>query len=243
MKILILLLFLCAKSFSQTYDLYVAQKKSSPTLVFVHGGAWISGDKSDYQEMAQKLSQQNFCVAVINYSLAPAFQHPQTISDLDSVLTKLQSKKNKNCNFKKIYLIGHSAGAHLIAYWAHKNDSKNIKGFIGLEGIYDLPALAKKWPSYPDWFIKKEFGDEKLWPEASPALIEIKNKAPWLLVHSEDDELVDSRQTDLFADQLKKQKIKYEVLKVKGASHFVVLKLLTQAKGPLALKLNKLSSQ
>lgn len=111
---------------AQTFKLYESQINSSPLLIFVHGGAWISGQAQEYQNLAE-------------------------------VIEKSQSLKSKYCDVKSVFLMGHSAGAHMIAFWASQNQISFIKGFIGLEGIYDLNNLAQKWPTYPKLFLNSEF--------------------------------------------------------------------------------------
>lgn len=218
---------------AQTYDLVGSKKANSTTLLFVHGGAWISGDSKQYSSMANKLSQSGFCVATLNYSLAPQSKHPKPVQDLNAAIENLITKKSKFCNFKKLFLLGHSAGAHMIAYWATQNSVPEVKGFIGLEGIYDIPNLAKTWPSYENWFLKSEFGIKSDWEMASPARRPLKSKSPWLLVHSEKDELVDTRQTLDFEAHLKEENIKVDFLKLLDLGHFAVVDSLSDTNSVL----------
>lgn len=222
-----------ALSGHQNYDLYESFKKKSPTVLFVHGGAWISGSKDQYKDIGQAFQKQNTCVAILEYSLAPQAQHPKPVRELHDLVKTLIRKKSKNCDFKNIFMMGHSAGAHMIAYWGAKHRTKNIRGFIGLEGIYDLPGLAAKWPEYQDRFLKKAFGDSKNWLKASPAKLIMKNKSPWLIIHSDKDELVDLRQSTHFANELKLQVIKTEFLHLENEKHFDVVDQLKDPNHPL----------
>ncbi|MGZ3691428.1 MAG: alpha/beta hydrolase [Pseudobdellovibrio sp.] len=237
MKFLISLFILFTaslKASAQYYDLYESSVFKAKTVVFVHGGAWISGDKTQYIQLGKAFNRAGLCAAVLNYQLAPAAQHPVPVQDLNEALKKLQEVPSQRCDFKKVYLVGHSAGAHLIAYWAGENTNPIVRGFVGLEGIYDLPLLAKTWPTYQNWFIKSEFGNEKNWKAASPALLSLKNKSPWLLIHSQKDELVDAAQTTEFNKDLEKQKISSQLKVMKDGGHFDIANQLSDNKSFVA---------
>jgi acetyl esterase/lipase len=198
--------------------------KTAPILIFVHGGAWIGGDKSAHAELGHNFAKAGICAMAINYRLAPAHPSPAPVEDLKDFLDALPSAiPSQACDPKRIYLAGHSAGAQIIAAWNAANANPNVKGFIGLEGIYDLPKLAEKWPTYPDWFLKKAFGEAANWPAASPARLTPRGHAPWLLVHSAKDELVDAGQSELFAKHLEGKKIPVDRLILPAGSHEEVI--------------------
>ena len=203
------------------YDLY-RPKAPGPLVIFVHGGAWVSGGRAQYANFGRALAVGGWCVAVIDYRLAPATRHPGPVEDLEAARAKLSAATEPLCDTKRVILMGHSAGAHAIAYWATLHRTP-VRGFIGLEGIYDLPSLAKRFPDYVEWFLTKAFGSADAWTKASPTLRPVINSAPWLLVHSPADELVDPAQTDHFAAHLRG---KPEVVKPAGLTHSGVLEEL-----------------
>lgn len=210
---------------SSQFDFYPAKTKSpAPVVIYVHGGAWGSGSKEQYRFVGENLSKNNICGVIAGYTLTPQAKHPQPVNELNQVLTEVQKIKNKNCDFNSIYLVGHSAGAHMIAFWNTQYSAKSVLGLVGIEGIYDLQSLSKKWPSYKEWFLAAEFGsDESKWAAASPALLTQKNKSRWLLVHSLKDELVDVGQTENFKSKLELQKVPAELLMLKSENHFAAL--------------------
>ncbi|RZA01044.1 MAG: alpha/beta hydrolase [Proteobacteria bacterium] len=203
--------------------------KSAPVLIFVHGGAWIGGDKSGHGELGRNFAKAGICTLVMNYRLAPSHPSPAPVRDLEEFLSALPaSLPSKACDPKRVYLAGHSAGAQIIAAWNSSFSNPNVKGFVGIEGIYDLPKLAERWPTYPDWFLKKAFGDAKNWPAASPARLTPHGKAPWLLIHSAKDELVDAGQSEIFAEHLAKQKVPVNLLVLPTGSHEEVIQRFGQ---------------
>jgi len=206
-------------------DFYAAEKakKPAPVLVFVHGGAWISGDKSEYTSLGQAFAKSGLCVLIPNYELAPKAMHPKPVDELESLL-KEAPKLTPGCDAGRVFLAGHSAGAHMIAAWNASHENTAVKGFIGLEGIYDLPDLAARFPTYSAWFLKKAFGPEENWAKASPARLKPKGKAPWLLIHSTADELVDLAQTEKFAAHLREEGSKATVLVLQEGKHDEVIR-------------------
>ena len=208
----------------------------SPILVFIHGGAWVGGSAAQYQPLGEALSRRGYCVAVLEYRLSLQAPHPAPVADLSAAIEALSNSslparslgpdRNLNCDVNSIFLVGHSAGAHMIGFWATNHRSAAVKGFIGIEGIYDLPALVKKWPKYRDQFVSQEFGNENLWAQASPSQLSLQSKAPWLLLHSESDELVDIEQSISFMTHLKKEKCAVTLKRLSSGLHFEVIKSL-----------------
>ena len=220
---------------ASNYDFYPAlTADKAPTLIFVHGGAWISGSKAQYKPLAQALASRGYCVAVAGYGLAPKVKHPGPVDELNTVITDVSLKKNNKCESKRIFLVGHSAGAHMIAFWNTKYLNPAVKGFVGVEGIYDLEKLAIIWPGYKDWFMTLAFGDEKKWAAASPAKFPVNAKSPWLLVHSAADELVDFAQTKDFQKHLESQKVSAKLVALKTENHFGAIESLNNKNSALS---------
>jgi acetyl esterase/lipase len=216
----ILSLIVCFSAQAQTFLLFEpVEGKPAKTVVFVHGGAWISGSAAQDSRFGEEMKKAGHCGVVVDYRLAPKFQYPAQTNDLETVLQKLKKEKTSKCDFEKLYLVGFSAGAHIIADWAAKFENASVKGFVGISGIYDIAVLVKARPDYVDWFIKKQFGEEKNWKEAGVAARNLKSKSPWLLVHSKKDELVNPEQSRIFLKSLKKQKIEVKLEELNEGSH------------------------
>ncbi len=229
-----LLLMTMAALASPSSDVYEPVKKPAlATVVFVHGGAWVGGDKSEYASLAPTFTSQGYRFVAINYRLAPGSQHPSPVEDLNASLAK----------YEKIVMVGHSAGAHMIAFWNTAHTNSHVLGFVGIEGIYDLAALVKTWPSYKDWFVAKEFGSAEKWPAASPALLPVKSKAPWLVIHSTKDELVDLAQSTAFVAHLRKEGAPVDFVQLKTESHFETVSSLRDPKSEAAKAVLKFISE
>ncbi len=82
-------------------DLFRTQtpREHRPLIVFVHGGAWMHGDKKDYRFIGEAFAKEGFDVAVINYHLAPEHIFPASIDDLSLALNYLNVHQLKISNF------------------------------------------------------------------------------------------------------------------------------------------------
>lgn len=228
----------------RAYDLYLPKTGDAnrPLLIFIHGGAWQSGDKGEYEGMGKAFANAGIAVAVVNYQLSPKVQHPKHIEDVAFAYGHLANNV-QGFDPNRIVVMGHSAGAHMCGLMAADpdmlmrvgtNKDHYPKAMIGLEGIYDIPALVKVWPTYKNWFVEKAFGAEDKWLAASPTQIPILLKSKWLLVHSTGDELVDKKQSEefrhhLFINNVKidQQRTDFELIDPTTLKHFQVVQELS----------------
>ena len=129
----------------QKLDLYQSHdpRPEKPLLVFVHCGAWSSGDKKDYHFLGQTFATEGYNVAIINYRLAPEDIFPHYVDDLVLALEYLNSHEDHlHLSTKNTVLMGHSAGAFNImsaVYYPEKIGAykqHNIKAIVGLAGPY-----------------------------------------------------------------------------------------------------------
>lgn len=220
-----------------------------PLFVYIHGGAWVSGDKRQYADLGEALARRGVMVAVINYRLSGegGVRHPAHAQDAAAAVSWLR-KHAAELGFDKsrIFVGGHSAGAHIAALLAYEPSllaavgerPDMIRGYIGLEGIYDLPELVRRFPSYRVDFLQVAFGgDESAWRQASPQHLTPTHRRPWLLVHSQHDELVDVEQSRRFKGVLEAKSVPVQWLLLSRGSHFGVIRELTRADSPLSQRL------
>ncbi len=105
-------------------DLYIPEDASGDLglLLFIHGGAWIQGDKSSYTGTAQNASENlGLAGATINYRyLSANTKMSDLVDDIDAALTKIKAiGKENGVNINKVILGGHSAGGHLSLLYAY----------------------------------------------------------------------------------------------------------------------------
>jgi kynurenine formamidase len=222
-------------------DLYIPKsEKPRPLFLYIHGGAWISGDKSAYSKLGKGLAAQGIAVAILNYRLSSrsnSIKHPAATLDGAAAFHWLRGNGKKyNYDSDCIVVGGHSAGGHMTGLLlldptylgAVGEKASNVAGAIGIEGIYDIPGLVKKWPEYRGDFIERAFGSDVGWVGASPqnhmGSNKEKTKSRWLIIHSPKDELVDLPQSDNFVKALKKDGHTVESYQKLTTSHFDTVK-------------------
>lgn len=229
----------------QVLDLYSAKTaKPAPLLVFIHGGAWISGSRAHYSHLGQFFPSKGISVALVDYRLSStatdnSLRHPEHVKDGAKAVRWLFANAAKlGVDPKRVFLSGHSAGAHLIALLGvngtYLPEFNQVAGYIGMAGIYDIPVLVKRFPTYRDWFLIPAFGERSTeWGKASPNLTKIESKRPWLLIQSDDDRLIDRPQTELFAKTLTAAGASAKALYVQGFDHDSVVATIGRASDPI----------
>ncbi|GAA4304701.1 alpha/beta hydrolase [Aestuariibaculum suncheonense] len=124
---------------NQTFDIYLPENRNSKTktMILIHGGAWVSGDKTDMNTLITlyKKDFPNIAIVSINYRLAnetnPPF--PMQINDITEVINHLKQYKNSYKISEEFGLLGISAGGHLALLWSYAFDAqKNIKMVVGI---------------------------------------------------------------------------------------------------------------
>ena len=122
-----------------------------PVLIFIHGGAFTGGNKrapgSPFYDNIMLWAVKNGFVGInATYRLAPQSPWPAAAEDLAAVVAWVSSKiGERGGDPKRIYLMGHSAGAvHVANYVSHPEFHKvkdgGLAGAVMVSGIYDLTA-------------------------------------------------------------------------------------------------------
>src|SRR5882724_7418095 len=89
-------------------------KPRPPLIVWVHGGAWRSGSKSDMP--LGKLVEDGYAVASVDYRLSPEAKFPAQIHDIKAAIRFLRGHSSQwHISSHKVVIAGDSAGAHLAA--------------------------------------------------------------------------------------------------------------------------------
>lgn len=162
-------------------DVYApATGNNYPIIVMVHGGGWQRGDKANPNVIANKVHYfvgKGFVFVSINYRLSPMVKHPAHVQDVAKALAWTYKNISRySGNSDRIYLMGHSSGAHLAALVATDQrylqaigeNLQILKGVILLDGAgYDIPRLMREH-NRPAFYVEAFGSDERVWQDASP---------------------------------------------------------------------------
>ena len=175
-------------------DVYVPRQpgRPLPMVVFFYGGSWQTGDRADYLFAAQALTSRGYIAIVPDYRLFPEVGFPGFIEDgAKAVRWVLDHAAEFGGDPDRLYLMGHSAGAHIASmltydesYLAAEGVSANrIRGTISLAGPQSFypsqtASIARVFAHLPDENV------------ARPIVYVDGDEAPMLLLHGGDDDTV-----------------------------------------------------
>ena len=166
---------------------------AAPVVIFFYGGAWRSGNKGLYRYVAKALARRGYVAIVPDYRIYPEVRYPEFLEDGAQVVRWV---KDNIAGFggdpRKVFLKGHSAGAHIAAMlaidarWLRNlglDPGRDIAGLIGLAGPYDYLPLR-------DETLKVIFGGADR-PETQPIHHVVPGAPPALLLTGDRDRLVE----------------------------------------------------
>lgn len=208
----------------QKLDIYVPKKPSTkmPVVVFIHGGGWVLGSKSNQgKTWAYAFIRCGLIFVSINYRLSPKATWPEHIIDCKLALAWVKENIDKySGDPEKIIVSGGSAGGHLASLAALTPNDKNFQpgfeqkdtnvfGCLSLYGVYDLTNsnsnqskhLVKLLSSVV--FKKSLYKDPEPFKQASPLFRITESACPFIIIHGTNDSLVNVKDTRIFFNTLK----------------------------------------
>ena len=117
---------------SQVFDIKIPKdKKAAPGIVYIHGGAYLVGDKSEYLSFLTDFAKDNV-VATINYRVIKEnnfINIRDMILDINSALFKIaELSKENGVYIENFILVGHSAGGLITP--GGSGDNHNLGGVV-----------------------------------------------------------------------------------------------------------------
>ncbi len=173
-------------------------------VVFFYGGSWRMGERAQYRFVAQTLSRYGATVGVADYRLYPEVVFPAYMDDAAAAVAwTYRNTAQYGGNPKKIYLVGHSAGAHiatLLALDKHYLTSQGLDTAI-LAGVVGLATPADFATTLGAQY-RPVFVDQATLDLAQPVRYVRADAPPMLLQHGADDTVVLPRNSQVLAAKL-----------------------------------------
>ena len=179
---------------AQTMDIYIPpDAQNSPVIFMVHGGGWRFGDKDNNRVVKNKVARwlpRGFIFITIDYRMLPQLNGLQQADDVASALAFAQAHAASwGGDPSQFILMGHSAGAHLVALLSAAPDKAYTLGAKPWLGTVALDSAAY---NIPDMMTRKHlalydnaFGsDRNTWEQASPFYVVNRNATPLFAVCS-----------------------------------------------------------
>jgi acetyl esterase/lipase len=107
--------------------------KVLPTIIWVHGGSWISGSKDYVASYLKILAARGFTTVGIDYTLAPRATYPRPIREVNAALAYLeQNAQHLHVDRSRLFLAGDSAGAQIAAQVANIVSDASYAKTVGI---------------------------------------------------------------------------------------------------------------
>jgi len=116
-------------------DVHYPAKASGPlpTVVWVHGGGWVSGSKNQVGNYLKILAARGFTAVGVDYSLAPASTYPTPVRQTNAALAYLvRNAARLHVDPDLLFLAGDSAGAQIVAQVANSVSVPSYAKAIGV---------------------------------------------------------------------------------------------------------------
>jgi acetyl esterase/lipase len=220
---------------AQKMDVYLPAGRTianTKVIVFVHGGSWSGGDKSEFDPAiaALKTMLPDYAIFNINYRLANnrTNLYPTHINDVKAAVDFIVSKAGDyKVNANKVVMIGASAGAHLALLYAYKNNvDGRVKAVIDLFGPTDLVALyndhpfpTASQPAIVNFLNATPVSNPTLYRDASPMNFVTAQSVPTQIFHGGVDFVVPLAQSTALKAKLEAVNVKVEMVVYPNEGH------------------------
>ena len=237
----------------QTLDIYApADAKNLPVVFWIHGGGWVTGDKSDVALKPQAFNDKGFVFVSINYRLLPVVEMETINKDIAKAFRWVQDHiADYGGDPKRVLVGGHSAGAQLAALLctddrllkAEGVSFDVLKGCVPVDGdTYDVPAIIEvaetRWRVHgltPSKFGHREkFGNDPAKHKDFSAVTHVKKDKgipPFLILHVANQADV-SAQAFRLGSVLKEAGVKVRVFGARDTDHSKLNNNLGKADDP-----------
>lgn len=205
----------------QKLDIY-PQSETAPVVVFIHGGSWRHGRKDQYRFAADAFYRQGYTVVLPDYVKHPdqRAKYPSfAIDGAKAVSWVKQNIAQHNGDADKIFVVGHSAGAHTTLMLATDKQFLNAEG-LAPRDLSGVIGIAGPYSFIPDWEVTQAvFGPPANYP-LMDALNYVDGDEPsTLLLHSSGDVQVGQYNQEKMQAALKSKNVDTETVLYSKPGH------------------------
>ncbi|HET6995291.1 MAG TPA: alpha/beta hydrolase [Chitinophagaceae bacterium] len=216
----------------QKVDIYLPAGRSSSStkvIILIHGGAWASGDKTDFDSYVDTLKkrQPGYAIFNINYRLAGAGSNifPSQENDVKAAFDFIVSKSAEYRISQKFVLLGASAGGHLALLQGYKQSTpvkvKAIIDFFGPTDLVDMhdhgsPTLI---PILESLLGGSPTSNPAMYQQSSPINFVTAQSPPTLILQGGVDPLVPPSQSATLNTKLQTMGVTHQYILYPGEGH------------------------
>lgn len=216
----------------QTMDVYLPAGRSTtdtPLLIYIHGGAWIDGDKSEFLQVKPVLEKEfpGYAFISLNYRLFDFATGRNGILDQEKdIITAIRAIEQRLPEWNisdDLILSGASAGGHLALLHALKNNTSDLKGVIAFFPPTDLTELHK-FNNLTALGLNALLGGTPItasqnYQQLSPVNFVDPADVPTIFFHGDNDTVVPLSQSELLKNAFQNKDVRHQFVKVMGQGH------------------------
>lgn len=192
----------------------------APVVVFFYGGSWQRGERAQYRFVGERLAGNGVLAIVADYRTFPRAKFPGFMDDAAHAVAWARTHAAEyGGDPGRLFIAGHSAGAQIAALLG--TDARyleragvpigRIAGVIGLSGPYDFDITGQ---------YRKVFDPPSQYPQAQAVNFVDGDEPPFLLIHGEQDKVVEVRDSVELARKLRARDEAATLLLLPDAGHF-----------------------
>ena len=236
--------YLVANNTELKLDVY--RRKGSvptPTVIYIHGGGWVAGDKESESLQALPYMEMGFSVVNVEYRLAHSSLAPAAVEDCRCALKwVIRNAAKHHFDPNKIILTGQSAGGHLalitgmlpasagfdrecpdekVLWTAADKSEPKVAAIVNWFGISDVAELldGPNTKAYAVEWLAHLPQREQLAASVSPINYVRSGTPPIISIHGDRDEAVPYPQSVRLHDALKKAGVTSQLVTIPGGGH------------------------
>ncbi|MCX8020971.1 MAG: alpha/beta hydrolase [Chitinophagaceae bacterium] len=227
----------------QKMDVYLPagrNTRSTKVIIMIHGGGWVSGDKSDFSQFVDTLKRRlpDYAIFNINYRLADGTNNlfPTQENDVKAAVEFIYGKRQEYQISDKLVLVGASAGGHLSLLQAYKyNSPVKIKAVIDFFGPTELVSFynSPPNPTIPQLLRQVTGGTPvshaTLYFQSSPYNFVTPQSPPTMILQGGLDIVVSPSQSEMLKNRLQANGVAHEYVFYPGEAHGWVGATLTDS--------------
>lgn len=163
-------------------------RRRVPVLVYAHGGGWIRGSRAKVYRLPKFATSRGWMLVSVDYRPVPRTTVDGQVNDVARGIQWVRRNIGRyGGNPKKIVIMGHSAGSHLVAMIAARKKGGQLRGVISNDvQAYDMVAYGGMRGSLPRVYAAAFGSNPKNWQRWSPVTYVRRGKGfpPHLIMHS-----------------------------------------------------------
>lgn len=228
-------------------DVYLPDGKGPfPAIIYIHGGGWTSGSRSNYNDTATFYAKRGIAGFAIDYTLSTGnyTAWPENIQDVIEAIRHIrENAKEYNIDPKKLAVLGSSAGAQLASLAGTLEGTEHfLKGSSGNEKIKSHICLVVDYAGATDLDFIGRYNNQSiiyritknalgnvsysmnpdLWIEASPATYISTDEPVFCVIHGTNDTVVPIEVAESFCNKLTAAGVENYFVKVPDGDHDIL---------------------